>query len=369
MRTFVSYVAVALLAAGLTWWAATMRPEALPAAPPVAPDTPIELTPEEQISVGVYQNVNRSVVNITTRSIVNNDDFGFGSAEVATGTGSGSVLDHKGHIVTNYHVVEGARQINVTLFDGSIHEASLVGGDPNNDLAVVKIDAPNDKLFPITWGDSNRLLVGMRVYAIGNPFGLDRTLTTGIVSSLTRSLETKNRRIVKGVMQTDAAINPGNSGGPLINRQGHMIGITTAIFSRVGQSSGIGMAIPSNTAKRVVEELIRSGRVSRGDSGIVSIFQTERGQLVSKLDPDGPAARAGLRGPQPRTMQRGGQIYRYADRSKADLIVAVDGQSVRTLDDLLNVVESKRPGDKVTFSIVREGKTHDVEVTLVESSD
>src|SRR5262249_48783643 len=141
----------------------------------------------------------------------------------------------------------------------------MVGSDPNNDLAVVQIDAPKDKLFPITWGDSNRLLVGMRVYAIGNPFGLDRTMTTGIVSSLNRSLRTENRRLVKGVIQTDAAINPGNSGGPLLNRQGHMIGITTAILSRVGQSSGIGMAIPANTAKRVVEELLRSGHISRGD--------------------------------------------------------------------------------------------------------
>jgi S1-C subfamily serine protease len=369
MRTAAGYIGVAVITAALTWWAATMRPEPLPAAPAVSPDTPIELTPEEQISVGIYQNVNRSVVNITTRSVVNNDDLGLSGPEISTGTGSGSVLDHKGHIVTNFHVVEGARQINVTLFDGSIHEASLVGGDPNNDLAVVKIDAPKDKLFPITWGDSNRLLVGMRVYAIGNPFGLDRTMTTGIVSSLNRSLETRNHRTVKGVIQTDAAINPGNSGGPLLNRQGYMIGITTAIFSRVGQSSGIGMAIPSNAAKRVVEEIIRSGKVSHGDAGIVSVYQTDKGLLVAKLDADGPAAHAGLRGPQVRTVSRGGQQYRYLDRSKADLIVGVNGQPVKTLDDLLTAIEAHRPGEKIALQVEREGKRMDVAIELAEGGD
>jgi len=368
MRTVAGYIAVAILAVGLTWWAVTMRAESLLTAPPVDPDTPIELTPEEKISVGVYQNVNRSVVNITTRSVTNSDDY-FGTSEVSTGTGSGSVLDHKGHIVTNYHVVEGARQINVTLFDGSVHEASLVGSDPNNDLAVVQIDAPKDKLFPITFGDSNRLLVGMRVYAIGNPFGLDRTLTTGIVSSLNRSLRTENHRVVKGVIQTDAAINPGNSGGPLLNREGYMIGLTTAIISRAGQSSGIGMAIPANTAKRVVDEILKSGKVSHGDAGIVSVYQTEKGLLISKLEPDGPAARAGLHGPEVRTIQRGGQSYRFADRSKADLIVGVNGQPVKTLDDLLGAIEAHRPGEKVTLRVMRDGKPLDVELTLAEGGE
>ena len=312
--------------------------------------------------------VTRSVVNVTTRSVVRDDDL-FGNTEVATGTGSGSVLDHKGHIVTNYHVVEGARQINVTLFDGSVHEATLVGGDPNNDLAVVKIDAPNDKLFPITWGDSNRLLVGMRVYAIGNPFGFDRTMTTGIVSSLNRSLETRNHRIVKGVIQTDAAINPGNSGGPLLNRQGHMIGITTAIISRAGQSSGIGMAIPANSAKRVVEELIRNGKVSHGDAGIVSVYQTDKGLLVAKLDADGPASRAGLHGPQVRTITRGGQQYRYLDRSKVDLIVGVNGQPVKTLDEMLTAIEAHRPGEKITLQVERNGQKVDVPIELGDGGE
>jgi len=364
MRKIAGYGSVAVVAAALSWWVATWRPESLPAAPPGAP---IELTAEEQISVGIYQTVNRSVVNITTRS-VGNDDLGL-MTEARDGSGSGSVLDKRGHIVTNFHVIEGARQISATLFDGSIHEAKLVGSDPNNDVAVLKIEAPDEKLVPIVWGDSNRMLVGMRVYAIGNPFGLDRTMTTGIVGSLNRTLRTENRRLVKGIIQTDAAINPGNSGGPLLNRHGHMIGITTAIISRAGQNSGIGMAIPSNTAKRVVEELIRAGRVSRGDSGIVSVFQTERGLLISRLEPDGPAAKAGLRGPQMRTVQRGGQSYRYADRSKADIIVAIEGQPVRTLDDLLGAVESRRPGDAVKFRVLREGKALEVTVQLTESAE
>lgn len=367
MQKLAGYVAVAAVAAAVTWWAASLRPETLPAAPPALPGEPIDLSPEERTSVEVYQNVNRSVVNITTRSTVV-DEMGWG-VEDRSGAGSGSILDRAGHVLTNFHVIEDARQVRVTLFDGSSYEASLVGVDPNNDLAVLKIDAPREKLYPITWGDSNRMLVGMRVYAIGNPFGLDRTLTTGIVSSLNRSLPTGNRRIIRGVIQTDAAINPGNSGGPLLNRHGHMIGITTAIFSRVGQHSGIGMAIPSNTARRVVEELIRHGRIIRGDSGIISVFQTDRGLLISRLDPEGPAARAGLRGPQVQTIRRGGQIYRFLDRSKADLIIAVDGQEVRRVDEMQSIIESKRPGEKVTFRIVREGRVMDVEVVLGEAPD
>jgi S1-C subfamily serine protease len=364
MQKLASYAAVALIAAGVAWWAASMRPEVLPAAPPGPPGEPIDLTAEERIAVEVYQNVNRSVVNITTRSVVVDEFFGF--EDRAVGAGSGSVLDRAGHVLTNFHVVEGARQVNVTLFDGSVYEARFVGADPNNDLAVLQIDAPREKLYPITWGDSNRMLVGMRVYAIGNPFGLDRTLTTGIVSSLNRSLRTENRRLIRGIIQTDAAINPGNSGGPLLNRHGHMIGITTAIISRAGQSSGIGMAVPSNTARRVVEELIRNGRISRGDSGIISVFQTDRGLLISRLEPDGPAARAGLRGPQVRILQRGGVNYRVLDRSKADLIIAVDGQEVRRVEEMQSIIESKKPGEKVTFRIVRDGRVFDVEVVLGE---
>jgi S1-C subfamily serine protease len=294
------------------------------------------------------------------------DDF-FLFSGPREGSGSGSVLDKQGHVLTNYHVIEDARQIAVTLFDGASHPARLVGADPNNDLAVLRIEVDPELLVPLGWGDSSKLLVGMRVFAIGNPFGLERTLTTGIVSSLNRSLRSENNRKIRGVIQTDAAINPGNSGGPLLNRRGELVGITTAIVSRAGQSSGIGLAIPANTARRVVDELIRHGRVIRPDCGIFSVYETERGVLIARLDPEGPAARAGLQGPQEKVVRRGGFVYRSIDRSKADLIVAVDGRPVKTLDDLLSHVESKKPGDSVVLRVLREGRRMEVTVELEET--
>jgi len=375
VRRTVSYVAVALSAATATWFAAPHPAPvaAQPVQPPVAhrpssagypagsPET--DLTPDERVAVGVYQTVNRSVVNIATRSLAPDDLFGM-FAEPRAGSGSGSVLDRNGHIVTNNHVVENARRIEVTLFDGTAHEARLVGADPNNDLAVIKIDATADKLVPVAWGDSNRLLVGVRVYAIGNPFGLERTLTTGIVSSLNRSLRTENNRMVRGVIQTDAAINPGNSGGPLLDKRGAMVGITTAIVSRSGSSAGVGLAIPSAVARRVVDELIKNGRIIRPDCGIFSVFETDKGLLVNRVTPEGPAEKAGIRGPQVQVVQRGAFTYRVLDRSKADLIVAVDGRKVKTLDDLLSYVEGKKVGERVVLRVVREGEQQDVAVTL-----
>jgi S1-C subfamily serine protease len=324
-----------------------------------------DLTPEERIAVAVYQNVNRSVVHITTRSVVGDELFGLFPR---AGTGSGSILNKFGHVVTNFHVVENARRIEVTLFDGSSYEAKLVGVDPNNDLAVLKIDAPADKLVPLAWGDSNRLLVGLRVYAIGNPFGLERTMTTGIVSSLNRSLRTENNRMVRGIIQTDAAINPGNSGGPLLDKRGAMVGITTAIVTRSGSSAGVGLAIPSSVARRVVEELIRNGKIIRPDCGILSAFETDKGLLVNEVSPDGPAQKAGIRGPLKQNVQRGAFTYTMIDRAKADLIVAVDGHKVRTLDDLLSYVETKKAGEPVKLRVIRDGKEIDVQMTLASST-
>jgi S1-C subfamily serine protease len=353
-------------AAGAGWALACFQagpPPAVAAPPEAVVPIPADLTPDEAIAVRVYQRVNRGVVHITTRAMAADEMFGL-FAEPRSGTGSGSVLDKQGHVLTNFHVVEGARRIEVMLFDGTAAEAKVVGTDPNNDLAVLQIDAPADKLVPVPWGDSNKLLVGLRVYAIGNPFGLERTLTTGIVSSLNRSLRTENARVVHGIIQTDAAINPGNSGGPLLDRHGALVGINTAIVSRAGQSSGVGLAIPAAAARRVVEELIRFGRVVRADCGIVSVFETEQGLLIAKLAPDGPAEKAGLRGPQERVVQRGGFVYRALDRTKADRVVGVDGRSVRSLDDLLSYVESKKPGETVTLKVVREGRTVEVPVEL-----
>jgi S1-C subfamily serine protease len=221
----------------------------------------------------------------------------------------------------------------------------------------------------LPWGDSEKLVVGMRVFAIGNPFGLERTLTLGVVSSLGRSLRTDNNRMIRGIIQTDAAINPGNSGGPLLNRKGQLIGINTAIVSRAGQSSGVGLAIPANTARRVVEELVKFGRVIRPDLGIASVYALNQGLLIARLVPGGPAEKAGLRGPQERLMQRGGVVYRAVDRSKADVIVGIGDRQVRTLDELLTEVERRRPGEQVALRILRDGRLISVPVTLELSGE
>jgi S1-C subfamily serine protease len=327
-----------------------------------------DVSPEERANIRVYQRVNRSVVNITTRSVQPNDLlFLFNTPR--SGAGSGSVLDKQGHVLTNFHVIDAARRISITLYDGTSHEAKVVGSDPNNDLAVLRIEVPAEKLFPISWGDSARLQVGMCVYAIGNPFGLERTLTTGIISSLNRSLRTENGRTIRGVIQTDAAINPGNSGGPLLNRRGELVGITTAIISRAGQYSGVGLAIPSGVARHIVAELVRFGRVIRPDCGILTVLELENGLLVAQLAPEGAAERAGLRGPEHVVLRRGGYEYHGLDRSKADIITAVDGKPVKTAEDLLTYIESKKPGDTVTMSVIRQDKKIDVPVALVELRD
>jgi S1-C subfamily serine protease len=368
MHIRVSHLAVAAIAVAVTYAAAQVRPpEPLPIAPsPPRPEDP-GLSPDEVVNVRVYQQVNRGVVNITTRGVQADDLQLPGTPR--EGTGSGSILDKKGHVVTNYHVIEDARQTVVTLYDSSTYEAKLVGADPNNDLAVLQIQAPPEKLFPIAWGDSSKLLVGLRVFAIGNPFGLERTLTTGIVSSLNRSLRSENNRMIRGIVQTDAAINPGNSGGPLLNRKGEMIGITTAIVSRTGTSSGVGLAVPSNTARRVVEELLRYGKVIRADCGIFSVYEVEQGLLIARLAPDGAAEKAGLRGPGRVAVRRDGIVSQGIDRSKADLILAVNGKAVRTLEDLLTETEKKRPGEEAVFRIMREGERREVAVVLGQAKN
>jgi S1-C subfamily serine protease len=350
--------------------ASAAQPRAEITIPKTSPDEPPagdeDLTPEERVNIAVYEKVNRSVVNIDTRS-VRSDGFFF--LEVPThGAGSGVVLDQQAHILTNYHVVEDARAIQVTLFDGKSYEASLVGADPPNDVAILKIDAPAEKLFPVEFGDSTRLRVGQRAYAIGNPFGLDRTLSVGVISSLNRPLKTR-RVDFKQLIQIDADINPGNSGGPLLDSGGRMIGLNTVIATAgTAQSAGVGFAIPINTITRILPELIERGRVVRADIGILSVYRTGEGLLIAELAPDAAAQRAGLKGPRlvVRETHQGPitRIYRYVDRSAADLIVGVDGQRVRTVDDFLAIIESKKPGDEVTVNIIREGRRADVRVKL-----
>jgi S1-C subfamily serine protease len=320
------------------------------------------LTAEEAINVSVYERLHRSVVNITTRSI-RVDSF-FLTESTAEGTGSGSVIDKTGHILTNWHVIADARNIGVTMFNGETYEAKVVGYDPPNDVAIIRVDAPPEVLFPITMGDSNKLKVGMRVLAIGNPFELERTLTTGIISSLNRSLEVQENWTIKSIIQIDAAINPGNSGGPLLDLHGRLIGINTAIASRTGQSSGVGFAIPVDLVARVVPELITHGRVYRPEVGIQRVFETEEGLLIERLTPDGPAERAGLRGPTLLRQRRGPFVFERLDRSTADLIVKVDGRDVKSVGDFREAIESRKPGESVTLTVIRDGEEVDIQVKL-----
>ena len=319
-----------------------------------------ELTAEERVNIAVYENVNRSVVNINTKGVRGESFF---LIEIPSeGAGSGSVLDQKGHILTNYHVIEGAREIQITLFDGKEYAAELVGEDPLTDVAVIRIKAPATSLVPVTLGDSTHLKVGQRVFAIGNPFGLERTLTTGIISSLNRSLPSRNGRTIKSIIQIDAAINPGSSGGPLLDSHSRLIGMNTAIASRTGQNTGVGFAIPVTSIARVVPQLIEQRpSIAARDRDCPRVSNLSRGLLGGpSLTQGGPAEAAGLRGPRlVRERRRQGPFsydYQSLDRTAADLIIAVDGEKIVSADEFLSAIESKRPGDEVTLTIVREGR-------------
>ena len=327
------------------------------------------LTAEERVNVFVYQQVNRGVVNINTKGVSGNIFVMYESQ----GEGSGSVIDRQGHVLTNFHVVESANEIHVTLFDGNTYDAKLVGGDPETDVAVLKINAPPESLFPVTFGSSSNLLVGQRVFALGNPFGFERTMSTGIVSSLDRTLPSRHGpRPMKSIIQIDAALNPGSSGGPLLDSHARMIGMNTAIAtnptSKSEQNAGVGFAIPVNTIARIVPQLIQNGRVQRPDAGIVKVFQTERGLLIALMAPNGPAQRAGLQGPRIEKKQRqtmfGTEYQQTINWAAADMIVAVDGQPIKTAEDFLNAVEARQPGQKVVITVMRAGQQMDVPLTL-----
>jgi S1-C subfamily serine protease len=317
------------------------------------------LTPDESVNVAVYERANRSVVNISTVS-TRSDRF-FLLTVPERGSGSGAVIDKSGHILTNYHVIDGARQVLVTLYDEESYPATLVGSDPINDIAVLKIDAPEDHLYPITLGESDHLKVGMRVFALGNPFGLDRTMSLGIISSLNRSLEVRENWVIKSIIQIDASINPGNSGGPLLDAHGRLIGVNTAIATAdARQSAGIGFAIPVNLVRRVVPELLAHGRVIRGDIGITHVTVIDDGLRIARLVPGGPAERAGLRGPK---ITRRGPLV-IEDRAGADVIVAIDGEAVANAAEFLGHIENKKPGDVVELTVRRGGREILVRVTL-----
>ena len=337
-------------------------PEASP--PELAPPRVFNqqgLAPDEAVAAYVYEANDRSVANIGTRIGAARGLFGENPTE---DSGSGFILDHDGHLLTNNHVIESAQRILVTLYDGQEYDAQLVGADPINDLAVVKINAPADMLVPVRFASSSSLKVGMRVFAIGNPFGLERTMTTGIISSLDRTLPVTLARSIKSVIQIDAAINPGNSGGPLLNSHGEVIGINTAIASKTGQNSGVGFAIPSNLLARIVPELIEHGRFIRPEFGIDEVTKTEAGLRIMTLVPDGPAAKAGLRGPEIRRTKRGVFTFENRDVSRADVIVGVNGKKTIKPDDFLSEVESHRPGDRITIEVIRDGGVVSVPILL-----
>ncbi len=330
-------------------------------------DQPREFSKEESTNINVYDQVNRSVVNINTK--VNRPDLWFlGSEPADEGSGSGWVLDKKGHIVTNYHVIAGSDFISVTFSEGNPVPARVIGADPQNDVAVIKVEVSGENLFPVVMGNSNTLRVGQKIIAIGNPFGLERTMTVGIISSLGRSLRSKTGRLIKNIIQIDAALNQGNSGGPLLDSQGAVVGMNTAIASLTGENTGVGFSVPINTIRRVVPQLIQFGRVQRATLGIDLFWKSNQGLGIARLIPNGPADKAGLRGirVEDKVEQIGGALYRVTRpiKESADQIIAINGAKIETTDDLQSVLDQFKPGQKVIVSVVRANRKLDIPVTL-----
>ncbi|MDT8998845.1 trypsin-like peptidase domain-containing protein [Paucibacter sp. APW11] len=328
----------------------------------VQPRGPLDAA--EQNNISVFKRVSPSVVHITSLD-VQRDFFSMNVQQVPTGTGTGFVWDEAGHIVTNFHVIQGADAARVTLADQSSYNAKLVGVFQDRDLAVLRIDAPKDKLQPIAVGSSKDLQVGQGVYAIGNPFGLDQTLTRGIVSALNREIESVNRRAIRGVIQTDAAINPGNSGGPLLDSAGRLIGVNTQIYSPSGASAGIGFAIPVDEVNRVVPKLIKDGRyirpalgISAGTAQLSAALGLPKGVAIVGIGARSAAAEAGL---QAFARDRSGRIVH------GDVITAINDEAIASLDDMLALLERRQIGERVSLSLWNKGKTRKQTVTLGSS--
>lgn len=318
------------------------------------------LTPDERNNIEVFQNAHPSAVWVTT-SQLQQDFFSLDIHEIPTGTGTGFIWNRKGLIVTNYHVIQKASKISITLSDRSVWEAKVVGIAQDKDLALLKIDAPYKNLSPITVGDSTQLEVGRKVLAIGNPFGLDATLTVGVVSALGREIKSITGRKIKGVIQTDAAINPGNSGGPLLNSSGELIGVNTAIYSPSGASAGIGFAIPINTVKKIIPQLVQYGQVIRPILGINSAEDRIakrygiKGVIIVEVFPGSPASQAGLTGLK--RLQNGRLLL-------GDVITKIGRFEVRTNDDLLSALEAYKVGDRIDLHTLRRKEKRRYKVTL-----
>ncbi|HYJ87209.1 MAG TPA: trypsin-like peptidase domain-containing protein [Pyrinomonadaceae bacterium] len=332
-------------------------------APPVITNV---AAPDELNNIEVYKKLSPGVVNVHSTSYAR--DF-FGYVEPREGAGSGSVIDQEGHILTNHHVIEGAQKVAVNFGGQKNYAATIIGRDPDTDLAVIKlVERPREVLTVVPLGDSDKLEVGQKVLAIGFPFGLDRTLTTGVISGLQRPIRARNDRPIEGAIQTDASINPGNSGGPLLDSQGRMIGINSQILSPSGASAGVGFAVPVNIAKRIVPQLLRFGQVRRPKLGIsdreVALLKNQielpvsEGVMIWQVAPGGSAANAGLRGVTP---------TENGDLELGDIIVGADGEEIGDSDDLYRMLDKHQIGDTIQVQIFRNGRRMTVPVRLVET--
>jgi putative serine protease PepD len=372
---------VRLLALGLAlvlgaYWAGSRwgqrQPQSVGAVPVSFPEPkPGELLGEEAIYVKIYSQAAPAVANILTRTL---EYDVFMEPVPVEGAGSGFVIDPRGYILTNFHVVQGAQNISVTLGDRSHYDAKFVGADERNDIALVKIDPKDKKLPVLTMGDSDSLQVGQRVLAIGNPFGFQSTLTTGVVSALGRTVQTGQTTVIDGAIQTDAAINQGNSGGPLLNSHGEVIGINSAIYTPSGTTAGIGFAIPINTARQIAQDLISEGRVHRASMGVEARVLTppvaealhlpvSEGLLIERVTPGGPAANAGLRGGDRQAILGMRRIL-----LGGDVVTAIDGRPITGQMDLNLALNRKRPGDTVKVEYYRGGQKMEAQVTLSDAS-
>jgi S1-C subfamily serine protease len=323
---------------------------------------------DEQNNIEVYRALSPGVVFIHSTSYAR--DF-FGYVEPQEGSGSGSILDQQGNILTNFHVIEGAQKLSVSMGGQKEYAAKVVGGDPDTDLAVIQlIEKPAGPLTVVPMGDSEKLAVGQKVLAIGNPFGLDRTLTTGVISGLQRPIRARNNRLIEGAIQTDASINPGNSGGPLLDSRGRMIGVNSQILSPSGSSAGVGFAVPVSIAKRVVPQLLQTGQVKRPKLGISTRnvrdlrqqgdLPVEDGVLIIQVARNGGAAAAGLRGIQQTEM---------GEYELGDIIVGIDNDKIANSDDLFRVLDKHQIGETVQVHILRNGKRMTVPVRLTDSPE
>ncbi len=380
---FIELALLAVIASAFVWTAfvgnrseaVAVTPAPTPAPAVVPTVIPLTATDLETQIAAVYREAGPSVVNITSRSI--SYDFFFNPVP-RQGSGSGFFYDTLGHIITNYHVIADADALQVTLVDGRTLPAQIVGSDPSNDLAVIRVDLPANEIRPLPIGDSTQVYVGQFVLALGNPFGLERTLTFGIVSALGRVIESPNQRFIGEVIQSDVAINPGNSGGPLLNLSGRVIGVNSAILSPSGANAGIGFAISARTVQRVVPVLIREGRYPHPSLGVrvieltpqrAALFEragmrlpVTQGLLIAELVADGPAARAGLRGPN-----RLGRVGNWNLPIGGDVIVSINGRSITTSQELLVYLETEtKVGETVQVTFIRDGREQTLPVTLAE---